>query len=76
MSSATPSDLTLSTDREAFQSAVEYPFRLLGFWSAVILPFVIVSLLAAGIAQQSPALIGGLVAANIAGLVLGKDYKR
>lgn len=76
MSSATPSDSIPGTDRQRFHSAVGYPFRLLGFWSAVILPFAILSLLVAGVAQQSPALIAGLVAANVVGLVLGKDYKR
>jgi len=76
MSSATPLDPITSTDRQTLQSAVEYPVRLLGFWSAVVIPFVILSLFAAGVAQQSPAVVGGLVAANVAGLVLGKEYKR
>ncbi|MFW6435746.1 MAG: hypothetical protein ACOCY1_05125 [Halovenus sp.] len=76
MSSATPLDPTASTDRQTLQSAVEHPVRLLGFWSAIVTPFVILSLLATGAAQQSPALVGGLVAANVAGLVLGKEYKR
>jgi hypothetical protein len=76
MSSATPLDPITSTDRQSLQSAVEYPVRLLGFWSAIVMPFVILSLLATGAAEQSPALVGGLVAANVAGLVLGKEYKR
>jgi hypothetical protein len=76
MSSATPLDPIASTDRQTLQSAVEYPVRLLGFWSAIVMPFVILSLLATGAAQQSPALVGGLMAANVAALVLGKEYKR
>ncbi len=75
MSSATPFDTSLKPDR-SLQSAVEYPFRLLGFWSAIVLPFVILSLIATGVAQQSPTLLAGLLSANIAGLVLGKDYNR
>lgn len=52
------------------------PIRFVGFWTAVVVPFVLAGLVAAGVAQQSPALLTGLVAANVAGLVLGKDYKR
>lgn len=77
MSSATPSDLTPGTEAKAsLQTAVGYPLRLVGFWSAIVLPFVILSLIALGIAQHSPELLTGLVTANVAGLVLGRDYKR
>ncbi len=75
MSSATPFDTSLIPDR-SLQAVVQYPVRLLGFWSAIVLPFVILSLIVAGVAQQSPTLLAGLLAANIAGLVLGKDYNR
>jgi hypothetical protein len=55
---------------------LERPVQLIGFWTAVVIPFVLLGLLATGIAQQSPLLLGGLVATNLLGLVVGKDYKR
>jgi hypothetical protein len=78
MSSAFPSDSTAGNEYGAstLRTAVEYPFRLLGFWAAIVLPFVLLGLLGAGIAQQSPALLSGLVGANIGALVLGKEYNR
>ena len=54
----------------------ELPVRFVGFWTAVITPFVLLSLLAIGVAQQSPELLAGLLVANAAGIVLGQDYKR
>ena len=78
MSSAFPSDSTADTNYGAstLRAAVEYPLRLVGFWAAVVLPFVLLGLIALGIAQQSPALLTGLVSANVAALVLGKEYNR
>lgn len=78
MSSAFPSDSTADDEYGAstLRTAVEYPLRLLGFWSAVVLPFVLLALLVAGIAQGSPALLAGLLGANVAGLVLGREYNR
>jgi len=52
------------------------PVRFVGFWTAVLMPFVLLTLLVAGVAQQSPELLGGLLVANVAGIVLGQDYKR
>lgn len=54
----------------------ELPVRFVGFWTAVITPFVLLSLLAIGVAQQSPELLCGLLVANVAGIVLGQDYRR
>lgn len=54
----------------------ELPVRFVGFWTAVLMPFVLLSLLAVGVAQQSPELLGGLLVANVAGIVLGQDYGR
>jgi len=54
----------------------ELPVRFVGFWTAVLTPFVLLTLLAAGVAQQSPELLGGLLVADVAGIVLGQDYKR
>jgi predicted permease len=52
------------------------PVRFVGFWTAVIMPFVLLSLTVIGTTQQSPALLTALLVANVAGLVVGKDYKR
>lgn len=79
MSSAFPSDQSAGEEQfgiESIRTAVEYPARMLGFWTAIVLPFVLLVLIVLGVAQQSPTLTTGLVTANIAGLVLGKDYKR
>jgi hypothetical protein len=61
---------------QSLQAGLEMPVRFLGFWIAIIAPFVLLGLVSAGIAQQSPVLLGGLLAANVTGLVLGKDYKQ
>lgn len=57
-------------------SGVEVPLQWLGFWTAVVTPFVILSLLLAGFAQQYPLLLGGLLTANVSGLVLGRNHNQ
>lgn len=78
MSSAFPSDPTAGNEYGAstLRTAVQYPLRLLGFWAAIVLPFVLLGLLSAGIAQQSPGLLTGVVGTNVAALVLGKEYNQ
>jgi hypothetical protein len=81
MSSAFPSDRSehgteRSIDLQSLRAAVGYPLRAASFWSAIALPFVILGLLAAGAAQQSPVLLSGLLAANVVGLVLGRTHNR
>ncbi|MXR51753.1 hypothetical protein GRX03_09070 [Halovenus sp. WSH3] len=77
MSSAFPSDSTAGADRGiSLRTAVKYPLRALGFWAAVVLPFVLLWLIVSGIAQQSPTILTGVVSANVAALVLGREYKR
>jgi len=49
--------------------------RFAGFWTAVLLPFVLASLLVSGLVSRHPWLVGWLLAVNFAGLVLGRDYK-
>jgi hypothetical protein len=50
--------------------------RCAGFWTAVLLPFVLLTLLASGAIVEQPFVAGGLLAANLAGLVAGRNYKR
>jgi len=80
MSGASPSR-TGSTVAEQFalqslQRTLEPALEFAGFWAAVVLPFVTLGLLATGLAGQPPLPPGGLLATNVAALVLGKDYKR
>ena len=80
MSSASPFSDSAASDQptgsEALRINPELPVRFVGFWTAVLMPFVLLGLLAVGTVQQSPELLTALLAANVAGLVLGKDYKR
>lgn len=79
MSSASPgTKLTTATERFGGQSlrALGLPAKFVGFWTAVVVPFVLLGLIASGAAQQSPLLLTGLLGVNVAGLLLGKDYKR
>ena len=50
--------------------------RFAGFWTAVLLPFVLTSLLVSGYVSQHPRLVGGLLALNFVGLVLGRNHNR
>ena len=50
--------------------------RFAGFWTAVLLPFVLTSLLVSGYVSQYPRLVGGLLALNFVGLVLGRNHNR
>lgn len=56
--------------------AVELPVRFAGFWTAVFVPFVLLGLIASGEVLQSPQLFATLLGANLAGLVVGRNYKR
>lgn len=50
--------------------------RFVGFWAAIVLPFVLLALTATGLATRHPAVAAGLVVGNLAGLRLGRNYKR
>jgi hypothetical protein len=77
MSSAFPSRLPGGSENERdLRTVLGYPVRAVGFWTAVLLPFVLLGLIAAGVAQQSPLLFTGLVTANVTALVVGRDYKQ
>jgi hypothetical protein len=58
----------------AVGASLESHLRFVGFWTAVLTPFVLLALLATGVATQQPLLWGGLVVTNAAGLVLGRDH--
>lgn len=50
--------------------------QFVGFWAAVLLPFVLVGLLANGAVVERPSLAGSLLGANLVALVLGQGYNR
>ncbi len=50
--------------------------RRVGFWAAVLIPFVLLSLLASGVIVELPFVAGGLLAVNLAGLLLGQEHNR
>ena len=60
----------------ALEHVLRSPVQFVGFWAAVVLPFVLVALVATGHATQQPAVAGGLVAGNLLGLLLGRGYNR
>jgi len=80
MSSASPyeSDSAAAERSSTAELSIDpvLPVRFAGFWTAVVTPFVLLGLLVIGMAQQSPELLGGLLVANVTGIVLGSDYKR
>lgn len=48
--------------------------QLLGFWVAIIAPFVILGFIIAGVAVENPGLMGGVLVANVVGIVVGKEH--
>jgi hypothetical protein len=79
MSTQSPSTLDGLADWTARKDAgrkLLAPVRCLGFWSAVVLPLVLVPMMASGLAGESLPLFAALLVANLAGVVLGRDYNR
>ena len=48
--------------------------RVAGFWSAVVLPFLLAGLVVSGAAVNHPVAVGLLLTANLAGLALGRNH--
>ena len=81
MSNASPleSDSAVPQQRVDVQSLRQMclpALRFVGFWTAVLIPFVLTSLLVGGYVSQYPRLVGGLLALNFLGLVLGRNHNR
>jgi hypothetical protein len=64
-----PGDIGLRT-------SIVSPVQFLGFWTAVVSPFLLLGLVVAGLAMDYPLVLTGLLAANVAGIVLGNGYDR
>lgn len=58
------------------RASIVCPAQFLGFWTAVLSPFLLLGIVAAGLATQHPFVVTGLLAANLAGLVVGNGYNR
>lgn len=74
-----PADEALSvgsglTARPAVRKGTEL-VRVAAFWTAVVLPFVYLPLLADGL-EGDATLFGGLLALNAVALLLGHEYRR
>jgi hypothetical protein len=50
------------------------PVRFVGFWLAVALPFCYLPLLYGGLPMAEAQVFGALLAVNLVGLVLGRNY--
>jgi hypothetical protein len=76
MSSISEHDSLPQTETVSLQQSILRPAQFVGFWTAVLSPFVLLGLIAAGIAAESPLTFSGVVAANVCGIVLGRGYNR
>jgi hypothetical protein len=82
MSSASPfeSDSIARVPRQIGSAAIETvclpAVRFVAFWTAVLLPFVLLTLLASGAIVSRPLAAAGLLATNLAALVIGQGYNR
>lgn len=71
---ASPSDRLRSLARNVRAHVVE-PVRVVGFWTAIALPFVYVPLLATGLETVAEtAVFFALLAANLVALAIGHSY--
>lgn len=55
---------------------VRRPLEALGFWTAVVLPFLYLPLLADGFTGNDPLAFAGLLTLNVLALVAGHGYRR
>ena len=74
MASASKNDLVPPTDLQLVREPLNSPVQFLGFLAAVISPFILLGLIVAGSALSNPELLGGVLFANIVGLILGQNY--
>lgn len=48
--------------------------RVAGFWSAIVLPFLLAGLVVSGAAVNHPKAVGLLLAMNLVGLAVGRNH--
>lgn len=76
MSTATPNPPTFGVSR-AFQGAVRTAVngvRAVAFWTAALLPLVLVAGLFAGVADQHLSAVGGALLLNVVSAVIGHGH--
>ena len=76
MASASKHDTVPRTGTESVRDSLTPPVQFVGFWTAVVTPFMILALIIAGVALTNLGLLGGLLVANLIGLVLGRNYSQ
>jgi hypothetical protein len=76
MSSIPEHDTVPRSADTVLQSSIVRPVQFLGFWTAVVSPFVLAGLVVTGLATQHPNAMAGLLAASVTGIVLGNTYNR
>ena len=81
MSSASPIGVdrlreSVGFDAQSLQAVVTTPVRFVGFWVAVLLPFVYVPLLFTELQGATMSAFLALITVHVVSLVLGKQYKQ
>jgi hypothetical protein len=78
MSSATPSHpAALAPNRgtiAAWANRFVYGVRATAFWSAALLPLLVITALAVGAANQYPAVVAGMLTLNAVCVVVGHNH--
>lgn len=79
MSSASPTGVdqlreSVGVDAQTLQSTVAAPVRFVGFWAAVLLPFVYTPLLFTDLQGSTMTAFLALLAVHIVSLFLGQQY--
>ena len=69
-------DISSTGHITSLRESLAPPVRFLGFWTAVVSPFLLLGLVATGLAAEQPLVLTGLLVANVAGLVLGSEHNR
>lgn len=76
MSSISEYDSLLRPADSLLRTSIVRPAQFLGFWTAVVSPFVLAGLVVTGLATQHPHVMAGVLAASVSGIVLGNRYNR
>lgn len=74
MASVSKHEVVSQTGVASLQESLVPPVQFLGFWTAVVVPFMLLGLITAGLATEYPLVLVGLLAVNVVGLVLGKEH--
>lgn len=76
MMRASKYDISPSGSVTSLRESLAPPVRFLGFWTAIVSPFLLLGFVTTGLAAEYPVVVTGLFVANVAGLVLGSNHNR